>query len=104
MLYLFGDDYWWRSTEISKDWRSDFDAHGVLHSPDPFEFSCEVEWQWDWAGFTFDTEQFKPGVMPVHRLKIFSVPYWSVVIPLERMPLKCSGIKSGIAQRIEPQP
>ena len=82
MLHLFGDDYRWRSTEISKDGRSDFDAHGVLHSPDAFESVYEVEWQWDWAGFTFGAEQFKPGVMPVHRLKIYSVPYWSIVIPL----------------------
>ena len=105
MLHLFGNGYWWRSTQISKDGRSGFDAHGFLHSPDPFESNYEVEWQWDWAGFTFGAEQFRPGVMPLHRLEIYAIPYWSIVIPLALLSaylILWKPRKVGAGQKCEP--
>ena len=54
----------------------EIDANGIRTQTDPFE-NYDLEWRWDWAGFTFGA-----GTSPRDRLDLYSISYWSIVIPL----------------------
>ena len=46
-------------------------------------YHYEHDWKWDWCGFYFAEGHGKlTGPCPSTRLRLYVIPYWSIVIPL----------------------
>lgn len=56
------------------------DENGNRPPPDPF-LGQDVEWRFDWAGFTAGAAQNRFRAPPL-RIDLHCVPYWAIVIPL----------------------
>jgi hypothetical protein len=81
-IRLFGSEYYWLTRDISSVGGFELDANGKRPPHEPFNRDFDVEWCWDWAGFTFGAATRKPDSPRVFHVDLYSIPYWSIVIPL----------------------
>ena len=69
---------------MSTGWRSDHNFKFAWNDPwwrfDNFD-ATDIEWRWDWAGFSFGAVSMKNPPL-VRNLDLWIIPYWVLVSPL----------------------